>query len=136
MGRNNGGVTPQPLQVIVRARAFGKDVDQKIAVIHEDPLSRMVAFDADGPFTLFLQLFFDLVRDGLSLAGIGNGADDEEIGKRSDWPEIEDQQVCSFFGFRSFRGHAPVEIRALGGNFGMGANRNDGAVGYCIVRRR
>jgi hypothetical protein len=71
-GRNELGVTPQALQIIVRTGGFGEDVDQKVAIVHEYPFSGIIAFDTGGKLPGRFQSFSDLVADGVSLPGIRN----------------------------------------------------------------
>jgi hypothetical protein len=56
-------------------------VDDEIAVIHQYPLGSVVALKTDRQLAHFLELFPDLVGDGMRLPRICNRADDEEIGK-------------------------------------------------------
>jgi hypothetical protein len=90
-GIDGFGVTPEALEVIVRARGFREDVNDEIAVIHENPFSGVVAFDAVRQLAGLFQLFFDLVGDRVRLSWIRGGADDEEIGKRSDFAEVQNR---------------------------------------------
>jgi hypothetical protein len=61
----------------------------EIAVVHQDPLSRIVAFHIGGKLAQLLELLSNLIRDGMSLPWVGNRADDEKVGKRSNFPQIE-----------------------------------------------
>ena len=71
---------------------------QKIAVIAQDPLALLVAFDAVRPFAALAQLSFDLIGDGLVLARIGAGTDHEVVGEGGDFSEVKHADAgCLFF---------------------------------------
>ena len=75
-------------------------MDHQVAVIGQHPLGLAVTLDTEGQFAgLLLQLEADFIADGLNLPRVGPGGDDEEIGKRSDASEIENQGVGGFLGF-------------------------------------
>jgi len=75
-------------------------VNQQIAVIGQHPLRLAVALDAEGQLAgLLLQLQADFVADGLDLARVGAGRDDEEIGKCSDASKVQNLGVGGFLGF-------------------------------------
>ena len=60
-------------------------MNQHVAVVGQDPLCLIVAFDTCRQFAgLLFELDRDFVTDGLDLSLIGARADDKEIGKRSD----------------------------------------------------
>lgn len=83
-------MTPEAFEIVVGAGGFREDMDDEIAVIHENPLGGIIAFDARRQLAGRLQLFSDLVCDGVGLAGVGNRADDEEIGEGGDLAKVED----------------------------------------------
>jgi hypothetical protein len=72
-------------------------VNQKIAVIEQNPLTLFVALGAGRVLALLLQTQPDLVGDGLVLTRVRSGADDEIIGERSDPGEIQNRDVSGFF---------------------------------------
>ena len=75
-------------------------MDQQVAVIGQHPLRLVVTLDAEGQFAgLLLQLEADFVADGLNLPPAGARRDHEEIGKRSDASEVQNQGVGGFLGF-------------------------------------
>ena len=83
-------------------------MDQQVAVIGQHPLGLVVTLDADGQFAgLLLQLEADFIADGLNLARVGAGRDDEEIGKRSDAAEVQNLDVSGFLGFGGADGNEP-----------------------------
>lgn len=65
------GVTPEALELVISPGGFGKDMDEEIAVIHQNPFGGIVALDADRKLAGLLQLLFDFVADGAALARIG-----------------------------------------------------------------
>jgi hypothetical protein len=54
-----------------------------------------------------LQLRADLFRDGLNLAGIAAGADDEKIGERGDLAEVKNADVGGLLRFGRAYGREP-----------------------------
>ena len=83
-------------------------MDQVVAVIDQDPVGVLVAFDAQRIFAALFQLEPDLIADGLNLAGIGSRADNKEIGESSDLTEVQNPYVESFFGSGRLSGDQPV----------------------------
>lgn len=79
---------------------------QEVAVIHEDPVGRFVTFGGDRFVAEFGELFADSVADGVVLAGVGAGTNEEIIRKARYAFEVEDFDVEGFLGFG----------RAVGGN--------------------
>lgn len=88
-------------------------MNEEVAVIEQDPFPGVVSFRADRQFAKFLELFADLVGDRLSLARIRRRADHEIVGERSNFAEIEHQEIFGFFGFGGARGNQPA--RQFGG---------------------
>ena len=80
-----------------------------IAVVHEDPVGVIVAFDAQRHFTSLFQLDSDLVADGLALAWVRSGADDEVVGEGGEFPKVEDPDIGRFLGFRGPDGSQPCQ---------------------------
>jgi hypothetical protein len=110
------GAAPEAFEAVIFAGFGREDVDEEVAIVGEDPLGLFVAFDADGQFAgVLLELEADFIGDGLDLAGIGAGADDEEIGERCDAGEIEDQDFGGLFRFGRADGGEPG--RDGGGEF-------------------
>src|SRR5712692_8273283 len=62
------GVAPKTLEIVIGAGARREDVNQEVAIIHQDPLRVFVAFDADREVAVLLQLEADLIGDSLDLA--------------------------------------------------------------------
>jgi hypothetical protein len=75
-------------------------VDQKIAVIGEDPFRLVIAFHAVGQFSgLLFELEAYLVRDGLDLPLIVSGADDEIVSKAGDAGEVKNFDIGRLLRF-------------------------------------
>ena len=85
-------------------------MDDEIAVIAEHPLALAVAFDAHGTFAAFLQLQGDFIGDGLDLAGIGAGANDEKICERRDLCKVQYFYLGGFFRFGGAHRSEPVRL--------------------------
>ena len=101
-GRGNGdaaGITPEPFEIIVVAGLLGEDVDDKVAIIHQHPFGILMTFDVRRTFAGIGEALADLVADGLDLARIAAGADDEVVGKRGNLAQVENGDVGGFFGF-------------------------------------
>ncbi len=79
----------------------------EIAVIGQDPLGILIAFDAERQFPEFGKFLAHRVRDGLDLPLVGSGADDEVIGEGSYFLEIQDADIGSFLGFSGAHGAQP-----------------------------
>jgi hypothetical protein len=90
-------------------------VHDKIAVILENPLGVLVAFNADGQLAAVFHLEVDLVTDCLVLASIGAGADQEVIGEGGDLSEVEDDNVLSLFRLRGSDGCKPTTFSGFWG---------------------
>ena len=63
-------------------------MNQEVAVIHEDPFRRIVAFDADRKLADRFQPFLYLISNGVPLPGVQNRADNEVVGKRGDFAQV------------------------------------------------
>jgi hypothetical protein len=112
-------VPPEPLQVIVRPGIRQKDVDDKVAVILKDPFPVVITFDADGKFAAIFQLVVNLVADGLILAGVRSGANQEKIGETGDLAQVERDQILRLLGLGSTCGCDPIRFNRLCRFFGL-----------------
>src|SRR3984893_5241638 len=66
------GVGPQPLEVVEAADLLQEDVDDEVAVVHENPTGVVETLDAQrGGATGHLDLLLDLLGDRPHLTGIG-----------------------------------------------------------------
>src|SRR5689334_5674583 len=78
---------PQLLEVVVSADRGLHDVHDDVAGVDEDPLGRLLAFDAEDGGAGFLQLLADVARERLHLPiGVGGGDDHRVVqaGLRAD----------------------------------------------------
>lgn len=73
-------------------------MDQKVAVIEQNPLTLFISFDAGREIAVFFQPQADLVGDGLILARTRAGADDEVIGETGDSGEIQNSKIGGLLG--------------------------------------
>jgi hypothetical protein len=100
-------------------------VDEVVAVIGKNPLGGFVAFEAVGEFAVpVFELEADFIGDGLDLAGVGAGADDEIIGEGGDTGEVEDEDVGGLLFTGGADGGEPCGFGCLvgywnGGKFGF-----------------
>jgi len=90
---------PQPLQVVIRARLRGENVDEVIAVIGQYPLGVVETFHADRVLAPLCQLRADLFADGLNLLGIRAAADHKKVCERRDLAQIKHSNVDRFLRF-------------------------------------
>ena len=68
-------------------------MDQIIAVIKQNPLRILIPFHTIRVFAEFFELGLDFVGNCLNLAGVGAAADQEKVGERGDFAEVEDLYV-------------------------------------------
>lgn len=83
-------------------------MDEKIAIVQQYPFGGIISFGAYWQFAKLLELFADLIGDGLPLAWIRRRADHEIIGEGRNLAQIEHQEIFGFFGFGGARGNQPV----------------------------
>jgi hypothetical protein len=81
-------VTPKAIEIVIGTGFLGKNVDQVVAIIRQNPFGIFEAFHADGVFSDIVKLAPDLFSDGLNLLWIATGGDDEEIGEGRDFAQI------------------------------------------------
>jgi hypothetical protein len=95
-------------------------MDDKIAVIQEDPLGDIVAFHAERKLAHFLQLLGYFVRDRVPLARVRHGADDKKLCEGSNFAKIKDAKIVGFFRFSGASGGEPVwKLFARSGRWGV-----------------
>ena len=76
-------------------------MDEEIAVVAQNPLTLVVAFDAGWqPADLPLQLEADFIADRLVLTCVGAGTDDEMVGETGDAGKVENPDVFGLFFLR------------------------------------
>ena len=113
---------PQPLQIVITSRAVKKNVADQVAIILKNPLPVVIPFQADGEFASVLHLGIDLVANGLILAGVRAGTNQEIIGETGNFSKIENYQVQGFLGL------SRVGCRYPGWLYCVGAFRFQGRV--------
>ena len=68
-------------------------MNQKIAVVAENPLALIVAFNAVGDFAALFQVEMYGVGDGLVLPGVGSAADDKVVSEGGNGGQVEHQNI-------------------------------------------
>lgn len=84
---------PKPLQIIITTSFIEENVANQVAIVLKDPFAVIVPFQADREFAPTLHLEIDFIADGLILARVGTGTDEEVIGKAGNLSQIEDYQI-------------------------------------------
>ncbi len=79
---------PEPFQIVVGARRFRENVNNEVAIIHQHPIGGVKPFQAYWKLSYLLQLFGDLIRNGMSLARIARRTYDEVVGKRRNLAQV------------------------------------------------
>ena len=93
----------QSLDVIERTLLRKEDVDNYIDIIEENPLRFLTAFDGAGIEAEFsFDLYLDFIGDGLYLAVVGGGGDEEIVGQSGVYG-VESKDAC-VFAFLVFAG--------------------------------
>jgi hypothetical protein len=82
-------------------------MDQKIAVIGQNPFGVGKSFHADRIFAAPFQLLADLFHDGLDLLGIAPAADHEKVGEAGNFTQIQNANIEGFFRFGGSNGGEP-----------------------------
>src|SRR6266550_2044643 len=80
---DDGGVAPQPLEVVVLPLRRREDVDDDVAKIQQDPPPLLAALGAPRPLAGRPQRLLHRLGDRFDLDPIGAAGDDEEIRDRS-----------------------------------------------------
>ncbi len=104
---------------VVELSAFtGKDVQNDVAVVLQNPRFRLAAFDADARAAAsFLHQLFDFLGNRSHLAAAVGGRDDEEIHDRRDGSHVENERVLALevrAGLRGQAGEFTTGLLALG----------------------
>ena len=87
---------------------FRENMDQKITIVHQDPLRLIKAFETHWQLAELLERPVNLVRDSLALARIECSTDHEIVGERCYFAKVQDNYICSFFRFSSPCGGEPI----------------------------
>ena len=93
-------MAPQALQIIITSCFVQKHVNDKIAVIEQNPLSVVVSLNAYGKFTCVLDLQVDFVGNCLILTDVRARTDDEVVGETRDFTQVQNNNVLGLFGLR------------------------------------
>ncbi len=117
-GSNNFCVAPKAFQVVVETGLFREDMDDEIAVINQYPLACLVAFGAHRKFTELFQLPTHFIRDGLALAQVCRGTDDEVIREGCDFPKVQDLDADGLLRFSRLHRDLP-SLQIAGGDCGL-----------------
>ena len=96
LGLDGLGLTPEALEIVQAAGFFLEDVDDEVAEVHQHPLGVVVPLQMEWQVPSPLKLGGNLVADGLGLARVCRGADDEVVGKGGLVPQIQDLDVGCF----------------------------------------
>ena len=81
-----------------------EDVHDHLEVIEHDPLARRKTVNRRGAnFVFFPQPRFDFPGDCFEVRLGSSGTDDKEIGKRGNFPEVEDDDLFGFLVRRELR---------------------------------
>jgi len=96
--RDSVGIAPETLEVVVFAEFVVHHVDEDVEIIEHDPRGHPGALGGEGTDALILlQTLGDLIDDGTQMRFVGTGNDDEVVGHRGEFPEIQQGDVLSFF---------------------------------------
>jgi len=95
---HRGRVAPQPVEIIVEARLLGENVDDHIAVVHQDPFGIVVAFHRNGQLPAQFHEAGYLITDGLILALVGSAANDEIVRKAGEGAQVKHLDGGGFLG--------------------------------------
>lgn len=80
----------------------------KIAVVEQNPIRILVALNAHRAQALFLEVALHGICDGLYLATICTGADDEVVGEGADGANMEHFQIHGFTTVRGLNRYFPI----------------------------
>lgn len=89
----------------------------KISIVDQNPIGVVIAFHVHGLFALARKFFADAIADGLNLARIGAGGNDEVVGERGDFSKVQNADFDGLLGFGSVHGSKPE--RSFEGVFGQ-----------------
>lgn len=102
--RNDGGegesgsVRPEIFECEVAALFLVKNVNDNISEVGHDPVAQREAVDAKGADSvIFFEGILELSDDGFEVRFGRSGADDEEVGERGNFPQVEDDNVICLF---------------------------------------
>ena len=85
-------------------------MNQEVAVVEQNPFRGVVTLYADRKLSHAFEEVADLVGNCLTLPLVCGSTDDEVVGKRCDFTQIENDQVFGFLRFRALGGNQPVRL--------------------------
>lgn len=74
-------------------------MDHEVAVVDQNPLGVFVTLQAGGVFAVALELLGDFVADGLDLARVGAGGDEEIVGEGGCLADVQNGNVTCLLRF-------------------------------------
>ena len=95
-------IRPDPLQIIKQTLFLVKQVNNNIPVVHQDPVRRMIAFNALGCDAGFSELFFNIVRDRLELPDVVSSCYYEIVSNDTDIADINRLDIYALLFFNAF----------------------------------
>lgn len=95
-------LSPQSFKIVELALFGREDVDDEIAVVHQDPAPVVVALGMRRVRACNSQLLDDVVGDGLSLRPGISGAHDEAVGERAETSEVQNHHMDRLLVERGF----------------------------------
>jgi hypothetical protein len=107
-------VAPQAFQVVILAGLRREYVNDKIAVVGQNPLGVVQPFHTERPLTDFLEALLHFLGNGLNLTRVGAGGDDEVVGKRGHVAQIEDANLGTFPRIDGAHGGEPRRLQLFG----------------------
>jgi hypothetical protein len=90
---DGGGGVPEAFEVVEGAFFGGEDVDDDVAVVHEDPAGVGLTLAAEGLCAVGFGRLFHRLDDGLDLAVGGAVGDDEVVGEGSDVADVQQEDI-------------------------------------------
>ena len=92
-------IPPQLFQGIIGPGRWGKDVDDKVPIIHKDPFRMFFALDTQWARIVLLQFEFHAFVNRLVLSVRVAVHDDEVVRKRGYAPQVDDEDVLGLLVF-------------------------------------
>lgn len=90
---NPGRVEPEFFEFVVGPRLVLEDMNDHVAVVHEDPPGMTRSLDPQRSYSALLQHLLDMLDDGSYLGRGLAGADDEIVGNDREVSECEDEGI-------------------------------------------
>lgn len=90
-------IAPDALQIIEESVVTVKDVYDDVAVIHKDPVGRLITFHLTAGAAHFAKFLFHVVYHGLNLVGIGTACYNKVIRHNGNVADIDDADIFALF---------------------------------------